>query len=223
MTRRSWSLFLLTPLREGRRTALRSLCSTRITISTHAPAGGATRSQKSAPSDAIFLLTPLREGRLESAITGVAKTTISTHAPAGGATVAFAMARTVQSPFLLTPLREGRRSDFSASSVCFAISTHAPAGGATSKTGRRVCRVCDFYSRPCGRGDAQNKDLSIIRRISTHAPAGGATAAKIWPGSKKPISTHAPAGGATTPSASLWRPPPYFYSRPCGRGDVFLR
>ena len=34
-------------------------------ISTHAPAGGATsRSQKSAPSDAIFLLTPLREGRL---------------------------------------------------------------------------------------------------------------------------------------------------------------
>ena len=38
----------------------------------------------------------------------------------------------------------------------------------------------------------------------------------------KKISTHAPAGGATPPSAAF--PPPYthFYSRPCGRGDVFI-
>ena len=55
---------------------------------------------------------------------------ISTHAPAGGATVAFAMARTVQSPFLLTPLREGRPNDQ-----------------------KQYALMGYFYSRPCGRGD----------------------------------------------------------------------
>ena len=78
-------------------------------ISTHAPAGGAT--------SRIYYVD--------------AASYISTHAPAGGATVAFAMARTVQSPFLLTPLREGRRPRpiFLFPRLC--ISTHAPAGGAT--------------------------------------------------------------------------------------------
>ena len=55
--------FLLTPLREGRPTAAHSPYTPR-TISTHAPAGGATVCQASAASWlAVFLLTPLREGR----------------------------------------------------------------------------------------------------------------------------------------------------------------
>ena len=100
-----------------------------MSISTHAPAGGATARKDTAPYvPFLFLLTPLREGRhgtedhqilmklflltplregrpkVQSALLGLA---ISTHAPAGGATstVAFSV-RPV--PFLLTPLREGR-------------------------------------------------------------------------------------------------------------------
>ena len=57
-------------------------------------------------------------------------------------------------------------------------------------------------------------------RISTHAPAGGATDIHFdWVG-PGPISTHAPAGGATHPLIRFLQMPAYFYSRPCGRGDV---
>ena len=56
-------LFLLTPLREGRR-----------------PRPSAP------PACSVFLLTPLREGRLAGGSFVQAKYTISTHAPAGGAT-----------------------------------------------------------------------------------------------------------------------------------------
>ena len=57
-------LFLLTPLREGRRDeAIR--VDTLAIISTHAPAGGATETggRNQQPGNQ-FLLTPLREGRL---------------------------------------------------------------------------------------------------------------------------------------------------------------
>ena len=55
------------------------------TISTHAPAGGATRLVAPSMSEGRFLLTPLREGRRER--TGEAASAVG---------------------FLLTPLREGR-------------------------------------------------------------------------------------------------------------------
>ena len=55
-----------------------------------------------------------------------------------------------------------------------------------------------FYSRPCGRGDGKQKKLWTKEKISTHAPAGGATGLHAC---EQPIdvliSTHAPAGGAT--------------------------
>ena len=130
-----------------------SVCPSRMRISTHAPAGGATKSSAASAMSAIFLLTPLREGRPRDLweFTGLREFLltplregrhlrrkaprqepgISTHAPAGGATVAFAMARTVQSPFLLTPLREGRLYALEDREPAGAISTHAPAGGAT--------------------------------------------------------------------------------------------
>ena len=102
-------------------------------ISTHAPAGGATRKATrratpeayfysrpcgrgdNAPSPATglqskFLLTPLREGRPVAGRQPPAAADISTHAPAGGATGSI----TMQFPGLTI------------------ISTHAPAGGATA-------------------------------------------------------------------------------------------
>ena len=55
--------------------------------------------------------------------------------------------------FLLTPLREGRLKKFL----------------------HQLEAQCDFYSRPCGRGDpaASRRPDNVL--ISTHAPAGGAT------------------------------------------------
>ena len=120
--------------------------------------------------------------------------------------------------FLLTPLREGRRS---------------------WQNLRKF--PSDFYSRPCGRGDpaASRRPDNVL--ISTHAPAGGATYRGFGIDATLIISTHAPAGGATTQAVTVtktnvflltplregrqsWRQSPsrqapYFYSRPCGRGD----
>ena len=147
------NIFLLTPLREGRRHTPPDI-DNNVSISTHAPAGGATSAAfKRRLNIRLFLLTPLREGRLQSSATACrgtiflltplregrprrlfssAKTSsISTHAPAGGAT-GRAMYGVIKSEF---------------------ISTHAPAGGATLRW-RCVCRPrSNFYSRPCGRGD----------------------------------------------------------------------
>ena len=101
------------------------------------------------------------------------------------------------------------------------ISTHAPAGGATSSALKAYKKII----------------------ISTHAPAGGATS-RLYESVMEDntflltplregrlfahhiqsdivlISTHAPAGGATiNPPLAVSRRS-YFYSRPCGRGDV---
>ena len=79
--------------------------------------------------------------------------------------------------FLLTPLREGRL---------------------TRLTKRRRLAM-HFYSRPCGRGDADG----LLRASQDDG-----------------ISTHAPAGGATERVCYAGRENIYFYSRPCGRGDL---
>ena len=146
-----------------------------------------------------FLLTPLREGRHAAALPGGGRRhKISTHAPAGGATFPVAAMQ--------------------ADAVY--ISTHAPAGGATAQ---------------------EAHDMGYVL-ISTHAPAGGATRRATEQCHSNRISTHAPAGGATAASritiASLTlflltplregrhhvhggcRGRSYFYSRPCGRGDL---
>ena len=81
-------LFLLTPLREGRRDCARRGGGSE-SISTHAPAGGATiAGDRIVSSNIAFLLTPLREGRPGATCFQTAAWLISTHAPAGGATAA---------------------------------------------------------------------------------------------------------------------------------------
>ena len=65
-------LFLLTPLREGRLTDKEGTEHQVLSISTHAPAGGATRSTSRTSRRTKFLLTPLREGRLVALLYGLA-------------------------------------------------------------------------------------------------------------------------------------------------------
>ena len=234
--------FLLTPLREGRRTAYRktlrlpshfysrpcgrgdnmSDCIIQISrISTHAPAGGAT---VAALGQRIF-------GR------------ISTHAPAGGAT--FARSSCVHFfRFLLTPLREGRPASRIACSSRWTAFLLTPLREGRPGTAEMTYECVVFLLTPLREGRPLRCDVRRARMlISTHAPAGGATMVRRRNNVEYPrISTHAPAGGATvpacvTPSASIkflltplreGRHIPastdcsaviYFYSRPCGRGD----
>ena len=101
-------------------------------ISTHAPAGGATKSVGiRVYVDINFYSRPCGRGD-EAAIKNRNIGYISTHAPAGGATW------------------DGCTMLFVAS-----ISTHAPAGGATSGTALSGPSQRHFYSRPCGRGDRE--------------------------------------------------------------------
>ena len=124
-----------------------------ITISTHAPAGGATP---------VLRLPEYRYA-------------ISTHAPAGGATNGLLANNQPNPLFLLTPLREGRRGTIKRAASDLWISTHAPAGGATLAAEWAGFTTVDFYSRPCGRGDISAPASGPVYGISTHAPAGGAT------------------------------------------------
>ena len=234
-------IFLLTPLREGRRghryKATRNCihfysrpcgrgdedaldAAHKAIISTHAPAGGATKSNYICPTMvSYFYSRPCGRGDASERAVSRNSPPISTHAPAGGATGKLCAAIRAQL-FLLTPLREGR----------LAVRRLAFLGGIFLLTplreGRRghrykATRNCiHFYSRPCGRGDG------IIYRtaggpdfISTHAPAGGATRRQARRRGREVISTHAPAGGATRSSANTSACRSNFYSRPCGRGD----
>ena len=195
-------LFLLTPLREGRPSSVKYR-KTIKQISTHAPAGGAT---------------------FAACWSFCSRHRISTHAPAGGATFACRIDGVLR--FLHFYSRPCGRGDSRCSSDRRADS--------------------HFYSRPCGRGDLYRGfgiDATLIisthapaggatiyaryssagQNISTHAPAGGATSSARILMRLPPISTHAPAGGATLPSALFQPDFSHFYSRPCGRGDGFLR
>ena len=118
-----------------------------------------------------FLLTPLREGRRIVSDRGRrCHVPISTHAPAGGATIVNVKFGS-GTQFLLTPLREGRRA---ASAI---LSWSSPFLLTPLREGRprpqsTQCWRLYFYSRPCGRGDANHEDAYAEGNISTHAPAG---------------------------------------------------
>ena len=100
--------FLLTPLREGRR----------------------SRNRRSS-ARTVFLLTPLREGRpCRDAGRAAAGPPISTHAPAGGATAAECAAGGLLTYFYSRPCGRGD-SQAAEYRRQIQISTHAPAGGAT--------------------------------------------------------------------------------------------
>ena len=143
-------------------------------ISTHAPAGGATRKHYRQWCRNLFLLTPLREGRRREQEAARQKIYFYSR-PCGRGDRSCPCPFCSRCRFLLTPLREGRLQPEAKYATSAVISTHAPAGGAT------------VIFLP----------VAAVISISTHAPAGGAT--RVFPKSEKShyISTHAPAGGAT--------------------------
>ena len=191
------------------------------TISTHAPAGGATEAQAGyIPCNQDFYSRPCGRGDGGGARAAHGDVVISTHAPAGGATVALSAnalrevflltplregrrKRPTQNPypsrFLLTPLREGRPAFHDGAGIQTShISTHAPAGGATLLPSCRRPLMGNFYSRPCGRGDA-------FRLTPPTKPTKFLLT---------PLREGRPGRGPVRRYKQT-----YFYSRPCGRGD----
>ena len=102
-------------------------------ISTHAPAGGATRSSRCRKRLNPFLLTPLREGRLGCVLVFAVQEHISTHAPAGGATKVAVPVVLAFGYFYSRPCGRGDESSQRNIPIMI-ISTHAPAGGATGRS-----------------------------------------------------------------------------------------
>ena len=144
--------FLLTPLREGRPVVPRWAWGVTM-ISTHAPAGGATRPQTLWRFRlCLFLLTPLREGRPGNVRSTFSGSLYFYSRPCG---------RGDSQP----DPRQKRRQHF--------YSRPCGRGDRLRSTAPR--RSPDFYSRPCGRGDQSRFKKGRICYISTHAPAGGAT------------------------------------------------
>ncbi len=160
--------FQLTPPHGGRLVQT-SLSSSLDSVSTHAPAWGATRSRcevritscfNSRPrmgGDAgnlktgllvWFQLTPPHGGR--RGLTNPAHPWfVSTHAPAWGATL-------TEGRYVITDL----------------VSTHAPHGGRLDIHGNRHLPL-SFNSRPAWGGLNSRRSTSVPFKVSTHAPHGG--------------------------------------------------
>ena len=145
-------------------------------ISTHAPAGGATRFDY--PDGCVVL--------------------ISTHAPAGGATDFHREAQASPPSFLLTPLREGRPGSREPGSCGYYFYSRPCGRGDCGNAESNVSYYCNFYSRPCGRGDPRCVRGGWDLFYFYSRPCGrGDGRLCDGPDGAVPISTHAPAGGAT--------------------------
>ena len=197
-------VFLLTPLREGRRKQKKLW--TKEKISTHAPAGGATQARHSGRRKWYhFYSRPCGRGDWRDVSRQAGFHKISTHAPAGGATCQ-------------------RVGSHAGNDI---ISTHAPAGGATLGIDIHSFLMRNFYSRPCGRGDSRRRSWPKPKRNFYSRPCGRGDPLTIADEyDQAGISTHAPAGGATIPTSIFLVDLKNFYSHPCGRGDSrppFLR
>ena len=188
-------------------------------ISTHAPAGGATRNAGLIRDGDLFLLTPLREGR-QRARGRLSEYLHFYSRPCGRGDVAVTVAPADTVTFLLTPLREGRpaaktsrkrqslflltplREGRPAGTILFTVLAYfysRPCG----RGDERICYAgrenIYFYSRPCGRGDAPVQCRSAYTDHFYSRPCGRGDGCPAFPAFYFKISTHAPAGGATSP------------------------
>ena len=189
-----------------------------LCISTHAPAGGATRPALSpSRTENISTHAPAGGATRPAGCSGKARP-ISTHAPAGGATKAVCH-RHVGAVFLLTPLREGRPMRGDSPIFCY-IFLLTPLREGRQLLAAYSSYVSNFYSRPCGRGDASVASTAAQPfSISTHAPAGGATIVFLDGHlAGRDISTHAPAGGATVAMTSIFATSVLFLLTPLREG-----
>ena len=150
-------LFLLTPLREGRRPFCR-VCHKAPGYFYSRPCGrGDLPHHRRIPETEPFLLTPLREGRRQ-----------------------LPPLRRSERHFYSRPCGRGDvvRGSALRELVAHFYSRPCGRGDGAVRSGRRGPR--NFYSRPCGRGDSRGLHRPGHRKgISTHAPAGGATRSQI--------------------------------------------
>ena len=148
-------LFLLTPLREGRRFMWIPPCFSLRFLLTPLREGrlaGCRRIRRSAR----FLLTPLREGRRGKALRDVVQRWISTHAPAGGATHADTLFRELYTQhFYSRPCGRGDRKRRHARRDRSLHFYSRPCGRGDMGDARQGAARSNFYSRPCGRGDLE--------------------------------------------------------------------
>ena len=167
--------FLLTPLREGRRHTPPDI-DNNVSISTHAPAGGATITMYGdIYEQQPFLLTPLREGRptwllvlrnetnehfysrpcgrgdIENNVVCTVWLYFYSRPCGRGDTTSFALPN-ILILFLLTPLREGRLSTIT-TVTAFTLFLLTPLREGRPEARSPHHQTLYFYSRPCGRGD----------------------------------------------------------------------
>ena len=108
--------------------------------------------------------------------------------------------------------------------LCFRydiISTHAPAGGATGSLDKWDFRSRNFYSRPCGRGDGSlpgalpTGGTFLLTPLREGRPQKPSAYIRLGIFLLTPLRE----GRRSRTGAEAGRED--FYSRPCGRGDVF--
>ena len=213
-----------------------------FSISTHAPAGGATAERLGYEPEESFLLTPLREGRPDCRSSRPEPFHFYSR-PCGRGDEAAEAAEPADIKFLLTPLREGRPTACNGNRDAYSFLLTPLREGRQKRARRRRCggaflltplregrlmrfykkyhTFLYFYSRPCGRGDGVGKARQMDGRISTHAPAGGATRSiRARTGRTKQFLLTPLREGRREPLLYICSSSSHFYSRPCGRGDV---
>ena len=212
-----------------------------MSITIHAPAGGATKRACTRACGLIFQFTPLREGRLNPVRLPGLGVSISIHAPAGGATVPANLLRGHKTNFNSRPCGRGDRGylyavyhrsyfnsrpcgrgDFYLCGISgsFCISIHAPAGGATLIQRTSSTPKINFNSRPCGRGDTNHTPSNKLYKYFNSRPCGRGDPGPPHPEEPRSISIHAPAGGATEASGALDLPLTVFQFTPLREGRL---
>ena len=192
-----------------------------LTVSIHAPTGGATRQGHGHDPGYRFQSTRPRGARPRARLRDRQRVDVSIHAPTGGATYPPRALLRAKTEFQSTRPR-GARPGSTVMDMCLGsgfnprahggrdaavrrvqvmldVSIHAPTGGATFADNAFMQWVDAFQStRPRGARLDGSELVALEWIVSIHAPTGGATpaasrAARISHG----VSIHAPTGGAT--------------------------
>ena len=173
-----------------------NLSCSRIHISIHAPARGASLASRNSARHRRFQFTPLREGLHLAGHTSKYTKTISIHAPARGASRLPNLNLELLPYFYSRPCERGFASGDNSS-----------------------CLSVEFQFTPLREGlqRAMPKRCGVFL-ISIHAPARGASGSSPRRSSYKTISIHAPARGASSTRMVFVRLCTDFNSRPCERG-----
>ncbi len=170
-------VFRPTPPRRGRREGMLSWLL--ATVSTHAPAQGATPT-KAIPTGAEveFRPTPPRRGRRPCCPSAAIPRGCFDPRPRAGGDTPFQARLERTKRFRPTPPRRGRPSRHQRRNIWPRVSTHAPAQGATRISRSSSAPVRSFDPRPRAGGDPRRLVCRLTEPVSTHAPAQGATGSR---------------------------------------------